>query len=151
MKKTIKYTMVASYFIGMFFFFAGISVMLTACNDELEVQQVYPFSVTTMPVQKKIKVGETAEIRVQLHRDGYFDETEFSIRYFQPDGKGELTMSDGTAFLPNDRYPIPGETFRLYYTSASSDQQTIDIYIEDNHGQVVQLSFSFNNDSGEDD
>ncbi len=103
-----------------------------------------------MPVQKKIKIGETTEIRVQLHRDGYFDETEFSIRYFQPDGKGELTMSDGTVFLPNDRYPLPGETFRLYYTSTSSDQQTIDIYIEDNHGQGVQLTFSFNNDSADD-
>ncbi|WP_304237627.1 TraQ conjugal transfer family protein, partial [Phocaeicola plebeius] len=39
--------------------------------------------------------------------------------------------------------------FRLYYTSASTDQQTIDIYVIDSFGQVQQLSFSFNNDSND--
>ena len=34
-----------------------------------------------------------------------------------------------------------------YYTSRSDDQQTIDVYIEDNMGQVVQKSFTFQNDS----
>ena len=38
-------------------------------------------------------------------------------------------------------------SFRLYYTSRSDDQQTIDVYIEDNMGQVVQKSFTFQNDS----
>ena len=56
-------------------------------------------------------------------------------------------MDDGTAFLPNDRYPLDREVFRLYYTSASTDQQTIDIYVEDHFGQVVQLTFDFNNES----
>ena len=67
----------------------------------------------------------------------------------QPDGKGELRMDDGTVFLPNDRYPLEREVFRLYYTSASSDQQTIDIYVEDNFGQCAELSFSFNNENEE--
>ena len=40
-------------------------------------------------------------------------------------------MDNGTVFLPNDLYPLEKETFRLYYTSASTDQQTIDIYIID--------------------
>lgn len=57
-------------------------------------------------------------------------------------------MDNGTVFLPNDLYPLEKETFRLYYTSASTDQQTIDIYIIDNFVQVQQLSLSFNNDSG---
>ena len=56
-------------------------------------------------------------------------------------------MDNGTVFLPNDLYPLENETFRLYYTSASTDQQTIDIYIIDSFGQMQQLSFSFNNDS----
>ena len=30
-----------------------------------------------------------------------------------------------------------------YYTFHSTDQQTIDIYIEDNFGQVVQKTFSW--------
>ena len=56
-------------------------------------------------------------------------------------------MDNGTVLLPNDRNPLECEVFRLYYTSASTDQQTIDIYVEDNFGQVVQLTFDFNNES----
>ena len=74
-----------------------------------------------------------------------------SIRYFQRDGKGELKMDDGTIFLPNDRYPLTKEVFRLYYTSNSTDQQTIDIYIEDNFGTMVMLTFSFNNEDVEEE
>ena len=64
-------------------------------------------------------------------RGGDYQLTTYQIRYFQPDGKGRLEMDDGTVFLPNDLYPLEKETFRLYYTSASTDQQTIDIYIID--------------------
>ena len=59
-------------------------------------------------------------------------------------------MDNGTLFLPNDFYPLEKETFRLYYTSTSTDQQTINVYVEDNFQQLVQLTFSFNNDSGND-
>lgn len=94
-----------------------------SCNDKLEIQQAYPFTIETMPVPKKLKVGEIAEIRCQLKRDGYFTPTTYQIRFFQPDGKGELKMDNGTLFLPNDSYPLEKETFRLYYTSASTDQR----------------------------
>ena len=53
--------------------------------------------------------------------------------------------------LPNDRYPLDREVFRLYYTSGCTDRQTIDIYFEDNAGQVVLLSFSFNNENEEEE
>ena len=53
-------------------------------------------------------------------------------------------MEDGTIFKPNDRYPLTRDLFRLYYTSLSTDRQTIDIYVEDNFGQIEQLSFDFN-------
>lgn len=119
----------------------------TACDDGLEIQQAYPFTVETMPVRKDIVKGETAEIRCTLHREGRYDDARYTIRYFQMDGKGELRMDDGTVFAPNDRYPLTREEFRLYYTSASTDQQTIDIYIEDNWRQCVQLSFQFSNET----
>ena len=122
-----------------------------SCNDKLEIQQAYPFTIETMPVPKKLKVGETAEIRCQLKRDGYYTPTTYQIRFFQSDGKGELKMDNGTLFLPNDFYPLEKETFRLYYTSASTDQQTIDVYVQDSFGQLVQLTFSFNNDSSKDE
>lgn len=121
-------------------------VLVTACNDSLDIQQAYPFTVETLPIPKKLKVGETAEIRCQLVRSGYYQPTTYQIRYFQPDGRGKLEMDNGTVFLFNDLYLLEKETFRLYYTSTSTDQQTIDIYIIDSFGQMQQVSFSFNNE-----
>ena len=128
-------------------------LLVGACNDNVDIQQSYPFSIETMPVPKKLKVGETAEIRCQLHRDGRFEETKYFIRYFQPDGKGTLRMDDGMVLLPNDRYPLDREVFRLYYTSESENQQTIDIYFEDNSepAQICQLTFDFNNEAEDED
>ena len=123
---------------------------LSACDRDLDVQQSYPFTVETMPVQKDIVKGQTAEIRCTLKREGNFADTHYTIRYFQPDGKGTLRMDNGMAFGPNDRYPLTKEVFRLYYTSASTDRQTIDMYVEDNFGQTVKLSFNFNNEKNED-
>lgn len=122
---------------------------LSACTRELDVQQSYPFSVEAMPVQKSIAKGETAKIRCTLKREGNFAGTHYTIRYFQHDGKGTLKMDDGTIFKPNDRYPLTKEEFRLYYTSLSTDHQTIDVYVEDNFGQTVKLSFEFNSQKDE--
>ena len=65
----------------------------------------------------------------------------------QPDGRGSLRLDDGTVFAPNDFYPLKKETFRLYYTSESTDQQAIDVTVYDSFGQRFDLSFSFQNDS----
>lgn len=123
---------------------------LSACDRELDVQQSYPFTLETMPVQKDISKGQTAEIRCSLKRGGDFADTRYTIRYFQSDGKGTLKMDDGTVFKPNDRYPLTKDVFRLYYTSLSTDRQTIDVYVEDSFGQTKQLTFSFNNEKAED-
>ena len=123
---------------------------LSACDRDLDVQQSYPFTVETMPVQKDIIKGQTAEIRCMLKWEGNFADTRYTIRYFQPDGKGTLRMDNGAVFKPNDRYPLTKDVFRLYYTSASTDRQTIDVYVEDNFGQTVKLSFNFNNEKNED-
>ena len=118
---------------------------VVACNSKLDVQQVYEFDMAILPVQNKIVAGEEAEIRCELVREGVYRETD--IRYFQPEGKGQLRLEDGTILLPNDLYPLEKEVFRLYYKSMSTDQQTIDIYIVDSHGQTIQKTFSFNNES----
>ena len=122
---------------------------LSACDHELDIQQAYPFTVETMAVQKHIAKGQTAGIRCTLKREGRFEDARYTIRYFQPDGRGRLKMDNGTVFKPNDRYPLNKEEFRLYYTSASTDQQTIDVYVEDNFGQTVKLSFEFNSQKDE--
>ena len=120
-----------------------LGVVVCGCNNELDIQQDYSFDLVTLPVQNKIAQGETAEIRCTLVREGEFKQAQYFIRYFQPDGKGQLKMEDGTVLLPNDLYPLEKMVFRLYYTSHSTDQQSIDIYIEDNFGQVVQKTFSW--------
>ena len=120
---------------------------MTACSDKLDVQQMYEFDLATLPVQTTIVKGEEAEIRCQLVRSGEYQDTKYFIRYFQPTGKGELRMENGTVLLPNDLYPLPEETFRLYYRSFGTDQQKIDIYILDSFGQVLQKSFAFNNEA----
>ena len=138
MKKVIPKMMFGVYIIGMI-------LLLSACNSQLDIQQQYPFTLSAMPVQKSIVIDETAEIRMKIIREGHFEETEYYIRYFQVDGAGDLKLEDGTVLLPNDLYKLTEGVFRLYYTSKSTDQQKIDIYVEDNFGQTEQISFNFNN------
>ena len=118
---------------------AALGLLCASCDNGLDIQQAYTFSLETMPVQKRISVGETAEIRCTLVREGRYDGARYTIRYFQPDGRGELRMDDG---------PLDREVFRLYYTSRSDDQQAIDVYVEDNTGQVVKTSFTFQSENG---
>lgn len=125
-----------------------LGVFLLACNDKLDIFQKYKFVLETMPVPIKIQMDETIEIRCKIVKEGYFDKTKFHIRYFQPDGKGILKLN-GLIFTPNDLYPLNNDLFRLYYTSQCTDQQKIDLYIEDNFGQIYQKSFSFTNYSEE--
>lgn len=125
-------------------------VLVTACNDKLDIETKYPFTVETMPVPKKLKVNETAEIRCELKRDGRWEDTRYTIRWFLYDGKGTLKLDDGTVLLPNDRYPLTKETFRLYYTSQSDDQSSFSVWVEDSFGQSVELEFSYNNDNSDD-
>lgn len=128
-----------------------IGFCLPSCTPELAVRQDYSFSLSTLPVPKDIVKGAVAEIRCALSAEGDFKDTRYTIRYFQPDGKGELRLDNGTRLSPNDRYPLIREEFRLYYTSLSADQQTIDVYIEDSFGKVQQLTFAFNNKKAEED
>ena len=126
---------------------AAMVLSAVACSGGLDIQQSYSFDLETMPVQKNIAEGGTAEIRCALVSEGDYAETRYTIRYFQPDGRGELRLDDGTLLSPNDRYPLEKREFRLYYTSRSAAQQTLDIYIEDNFGQVVKKSFSWQNEN----
>ncbi len=120
-----------------------------ACSDDIDVHQAYAFDLVYMPVPKKIVQGETAEVRCRLVKEGDYRDAKFYIRMFQTDGKGQLMIDDGTVFVPNDLYPLDREEFRLYYTSHCTDQQVIDIYIEDSFGQVIQKTLSFQNETAE--
>lgn len=138
-------------FFGITAGLVAIMLLALACSDDMDINKAYAFDLVCIPVQKKIVQGEVAEIRCQIVKEGDYQDTKFFIRMFQPDGVGELRLDNGTLLLPNDLYPLDKETFRMYYTSHCTDQQVIDVYIEDNHGQVVQKTFSFQNDKGEDE
>ena len=54
-------------------------------------------------------------------------------------------MDNGTVFLPNDRYLLENEKFRLYYTSQCDETQNFIVVVEDNFGNSHEMEFDFNN------
>lgn len=140
MKKILSNILVCGYVLAALF-------CCMACDNDLDVRQSYPFTVETMPVPKKVAKGETVEIRCELKKEGDYAGTAYTIRYFQYDGEGLLKTDNGIVFLPNDRYPLENEIFRLYYTSASDESQNFIVVVEDNWGQSFELEFSLNNDN----
>lgn len=123
------------------------SVTLVSCSkdDELEIQNDFPFDVNVMPVLKDVSNGQTVEIRITIQRSGNYSNTQYFLRYFQFDGQGTLRYYDEPPYLPNDQYKLPTEQFRLYYTSTSSVSQSFDVWISDSFGNEKQISFQFNN------
>ena len=63
--------------------FAAVSLTLVSCDDDMDIQQSYPFTVETMPVPNKVTKGQTVEIRCELKKTGDFANTLYTIRYFQ--------------------------------------------------------------------
>ena len=120
---------------------------LSSCDDELDIQQSYPFTVEVMPVPNKVTKGETVEIRCEMIKEGEFADALYTIRYFQFEGEGTLRMDNGITFLPNDRYLLEKEKFRLYYTSECEEAQNFIVVIEDNFGNAFELEFDFNDDT----
>ena len=120
---------------------------LTACDDELEVQQAFPFTVELMPIPNKVTKGETVEIRCELVAEGKTDNTIYTIRYFQFEGDGTLKMDNGIVLQPNDRYLLEKEIFRMYYTSECDESQNFIVVVEDNYGQLYEMEFDLNNEN----
>ena len=132
-------------FVGLMGYF------LASCDDELDIQQSYPFTVETMPVPGKVTKGQTVEIRCEMKKEGNYTNALYTIRYFQFEGEGTLKMDNGITFLPNDRYLLENEKFRLYYTSGCSEAQNFIVVVEDNFGNAYELEFDFNNQNAKDD
>ena len=134
------------------FLFVGLmGCFLASCDDELDIQQSYPFTVETMPVPGKVTRGQAVEIRCEMKKEGNYANTLYTIRYFQFEGEGTLKMDNGITFLPNDRYLLENEKFRLYYTSECSEAQNFIVVVEDNFGNAYELEFDFNNQNVKDE
>lgn len=138
-------SMVTVLFVGL------MGCFLASCDDELDIQQSYPFTVETMPVPGKVTRGQTVEIRCEMKKEGNYANALYTIRYFQFEGEGTLKMDNGITFLPNDRYLLENEKFRLYYTSGCSEAQNFIVVVEDNFGNAYELEFDFNNQNVKDE
>ena len=57
------------------------SVTLVSCSkdDELEIQNDFPFEVNVMPVPKDVADGQTVEIRITIHRTGNYTNTQYFL------------------------------------------------------------------------
>ena len=124
---------------------------LTACDDELEVQQAFPFTVELMPIPNKVTKGETVEIRCELVAEGKTDNTIYTIRYFQFEGEGTLKMDNGIVLQPNDRYLLEKGIFRMYYTSECDESQNFIVVVEDNYGQSYEFEIDLNNENADEE
>src|SRR5574344_155628 len=131
--------------------FAAVSLTAVSCDDDMDIQQSYPFTVEIMPVPNKVTKGQTVEIRCEMKKEGNSANALYTIRYFQFEGEGTLKMDNGITFLPNDRYLLENEKFRLYYTSGCSEAQNFIVVVEDNFGNAYELEFDFNNQNAKDD
>ena len=60
-------------------------------------------------------------------------------------------MDNGITFLPNDRYLLENEKFRLYYTAKGEEAHNFIVVVEDNFGNSYELEFDFNNRNVKDD
>ena len=138
-------SMVTVLFVGL------MGCFLASCDDELDIQQSYPFTLETMPVPNKVTKGQTVEIRCEMKKEGNYANALYTIRYFQFEGEGTLKMDNGITFLPNDRYLLENEKFRLYYTSGCSEAQNFIVVVEDNFGNAYELEFDFNNQNVKDE
>mgnify|MGYP001555615866 CR=1 FL=1 len=125
--------------------FAAVSFTLVSCDDGMDIQQSYPFTVETMPVPNKVSMGETVEIRCELKKTGDYANTLYTIRYFQFEGEGTLKMDNGITFLPNDRYLLENGKFRLYYTAEGDESHNFIVVVEDNFNNSYELEFDLNN------
>lgn len=47
---------------------AAVSFTFVSCDDDMDIQQSYPFTVEVMPVPNKVTKGQTVEIRCELKR-----------------------------------------------------------------------------------
>lgn len=140
--------------LGMAIVAAILSVFtLSSCDDDLDVQQIYPFTVEVMPYGDKIAKGQTVELRFEIKPEGNYTNTMYTIRYFQYDGEGTLKLVDGPVLVNNDRVLLESKSFRLNYTAKSSDAHKFLVVIEDNFGSTPwEQTFEFNSkDNGDDD
>jgi len=135
------------------------SIMLTllcllgSCDDKLEVQQAYDFSLTSWYLQKTISPDETVEIRLTLSRSGDYEEASYNIGYIQMEGSGEVYDKKNVYLVNREMQPLDSiaelnsddpchQVFTLFYHNRSNKNVEIKFVVTDNFGQERDLDIS---------
>ena len=74
-------------FFGFWAILFALVFSLSSCDNDLDVQQSYPFTVEVMPYADKIANGETVELRMTIVPEGNYANTLYTLRYFQYEGQ----------------------------------------------------------------
>ena len=138
------------------------ALFLYACNDKLDVQQEYDFSLSSWHLQSTIRKGESVEIRLTLHRSGDFQDARYYIGYIQMAGKGEVYDSDGTLLVNRELHELDDiagidksdpceQVFTLFYKSLSTKSSQIQFVVVDSFNQERTLDIAFENNSEEEE
>lgn len=124
-------------------FWMLISLCISCTKEKLDIQKAYTFKMTHLPIPSDIPENGTVEIRCLLESKGNYQDTKYTIRFFQNVGKGQLFLEDMLLEIPNDKYELRYKEFRLYYKAISAEDHAFDVYIEDNFGQIEKVEFEF--------
>lgn len=133
---------------------AGALWMLSSCNDRIDVQKDYEFSLSTWYLQKTIKQDEPVEIRFTLERGGNYDGAEYSVGYIQMEGKGVVYDEEGTLLVNREMHALDDmanvdhshpfkDVFTLFYRSVSDKKSELKFIVMDNFGQQTDITVNF--------
>ena len=136
-------------FFGFWAILFALVFSLSSCDNDLDVQQSYPFTVEVMPYADKIANGETVELRMTIVPEGNYANTLYTLRYFQYEGKDSLKLVDGPTLVNNDRVLLESKQFRLNYTARSTGSHELLVTVEDNYGTRWEQTFEFNNNDSD--
>lgn len=132
--------------------------LLGSCDDKLEVQQAYDFSLTAWYLQKTISPDETVEIRLTLNRSGNYEEARYQIGYIQMEGSGEVYDKKNVRLVNREMQPLDSiaeldgsdpcrQVFTLFYRNRSSKNAEIKFVVTDNFHQKRELDVSFQSET----
>ena len=132
--------------------------LLGSCDDKLEVQQAYDFSLTSWYLQKTISPDETVEIRLTLNRTGNYEEARYQIGYVQMEGNGEVYDKKNVPLVNREMQPLNSiaeldnsdpchQMFTLFYSNRSSKDAEIKFVVTDNFHQERELDVSFQSET----
>ena len=143
-----------------------VATALTAHAQRLLPRQTGVEITAGVPViqNEKLIQPETFTVGVSFNRylkaENYTFLSAVYERQNLPYGKSNVPLTDALLLagymqplrigrrskplMPNDRYAIAPGHFTLYYHSLSAERQSLEVVIEDNHGQSQTLAFDFN-------